>query len=158
MPPLDMDKLSNPDHWFELSPGAPSAYYAIATVFYAALLAASLYVYIYKGRLFPTNRLHLKLAELVSGIGLVLAGSALFLLLTRYLEVPYLSVRGLFYLVVMNTIVFGLFLYYYLKVEYPKRLASYLAARTQKARVAESAPPDADAQGSSKRQKARRRR
>jgi len=128
LPPIDWNKLSDPGHWLDPNPGAPSAYYYYLLLFFLLGLGACLYLYLYHAQKklagFPFQR---QVVENIGTRGGIAFAAGLVLLGLRLLEVPYLSARILLYLDLLALLALGAYLVYYLIARYHIDKAEYLA-------------------------------
>jgi len=133
MPALDLSLLFNPGHWFDVNPGAPSAYYwALVLAFVILAVAGGVSYWYLRTKRFGGHTLHARLAEVGGIAGLSVGLWALFLLLMRFLGVSVLSARVLLYVTILGVLGLGAYgVYYYLRL-YPSRLAAYVREEERK--------------------------
>lgn len=120
---LQIQKLLQPGHLLNWLPGPPSAFYLLIVAAFLIWTFASSYIYVSRRRLFIGNGASIGMATEFGPYAIAIGGIGLFLLLMRYLGVPYLSIRAILYLNVLVAIGFLGFLAYYVRVRYPARLA-----------------------------------
>ena len=133
MPSLDLSLLLNPSHWMDGDPGAPSAWYWLLVVLFAALSVAGgvTYSYLRTGR-FAGHGLHSRMAE-VAGMAMASLGLwGLFLMLMRFLGIGLLSARILVYLTLLAGLGMAAYAIYFWLRRYPARLAAYVREEERK--------------------------
>lgn len=133
MPSLDLSRLLNPAHWMDGNPGAPSSWYWLLVVFFAALSVAGGITYSYlRPNRYAGHSLHFRMAEVV-GMALASLGLwGLFLMLVRFLGIGFVSARILVYLTLLGAVALAIYAVYWRVRQYPARLTAYLRDEERK--------------------------
>jgi hypothetical protein len=113
--------------WFTPFPEQFSRLDLVAVVAFVLWTAVSIFVYLRRRQLFAGNGALIGLTTRYGPYAITIGCVGLFLLLMRYLGVPYIDMRFLLYLTVLAAIGFLGFLAYYLRWRYPARLAAVRA-------------------------------
>ena len=113
--------------WFTPFPTAPSTLDLVAVVFFGLWTIASIAIYVRRRQLFAGNGALIGVITRFGPYAITIGVVGLFLLLMRYLSVPYISIRFLLYLTAISALGFVVFLVYYFRQRYPSRLAAIRA-------------------------------
>jgi hypothetical protein len=124
-------KLIDLSRWFAPFPEPPGPLYLVAVVAFGLWTIASVFIYVRRRQLFVGNGALIGVVTRFGPWSIAIGGTGLFLLLMRYLGVPYISIRFLLYLTILTAIGFLGFLAYYFRQRYPARVA---AVRTEEIR------------------------
>ena len=117
--------------WFTSFPGPPSLLDLVAVAFFLIWTIATVVVYVRRRPLFAGNGALIGIVTRFGPYAITIGAIGLFLLLMRYVAVPYISMRFLLYLTTLSAVGFIGFLGYYFRRRYPARLA---AARAEEVR------------------------
>jgi hypothetical protein len=113
--------------WFTPFPTPPSALDLVAVVFFGVWTIASIAIYVRRRQLFAGNGALIGVVTRLGPYAITIGAVGLFLLLMRYLGIPYISIRFLLYLAALSAFGFVVFLVYYFRQRYPRRLAAVRA-------------------------------
>ncbi len=117
--------LANPRHWFNPEPGQPSSLFLFFGAISLIVLVAAAYIRARRRILFAGDGLKIRIAARATEVALWIAGTALFLIIMRYGNVPYLATPILFYLTFLTALgAIGYAVYYFTK-RYPIQRAAY---------------------------------
>ena len=134
---MQPSKLLDLSRWFAPFPEPPGSIYLVAVVVFGLWTIASVLLYVRRRQLFAGNGALIGMGTRFGPWAILIGGIGLFLLLMRYLGVPYISIRFLLYVTILAAIGYVGFLIYYLRRRYPGRLAA-VRAEEQRRRYAAS--------------------
>lgn len=124
---MQLQQLLDLGHWFEAFPGPPGPLYLVLLVFFVVWTVVSLYLYWFRRTVFAGNGALIGIASRYGRYAIAIGLLGLFLLVMRYLGIPYLSIRFLLDLTVLAAAGYVIFLIYYMIARYPRRLAEVRA-------------------------------
>lgn len=134
---MDLHLLSG-DYLFSSPSGAPSIYFGVLTAGFAVLFLASAFAYFRRAKLAPNNPVRRRFIRRAAISGMWIAGTGLFLALTRYIGLDYLDAPILMLLLLLTMIaVVGYYVYDYSE-RYP--LAVWKLQTSQAQREYRAAP------------------
>ena len=124
---MQLAKLLEVGRWFDGFPGPPGPLYLVAVVAFLFWTLASGYLYFTRRKVFVGNGALIGMVTRLGPYAIAIGLLGLFLLLMRYLGIPYLSIRFLLYLTIVAAVGYVGFIVYYLRVRYPRRVAEVRA-------------------------------
>lgn len=129
---MHLQELLDTGRWFDSFPGPPSQIYLVAAVVFVVWTAVSLGVYYFRRRIFAGNGALIGIATRFGPYAIAIGVIGLFLLVMRYLGIPYISIRFLLYVTILAAVGYLGFLVYYITRRYPARLAEVRAAEIRR--------------------------
>jgi hypothetical protein len=130
MPPLQPGLLFDLNHLFDANPGPPSPIYYAYAAFFLIVLGVGAYGYFFVRPTFG-NKLRRHYAQLLSVGAMILGGVGVVLIILRFLTVPYVSARALTYFWLVITVIYAIYVVYFLNRIQPRRLRQYQDAYTR---------------------------
>jgi hypothetical protein len=129
---VELSKLFDLARWFNPFPEPPGILYIVALVAFGLWTIASIAVYLYRRRLFVGNGALIGIVTRFGPYAITIGGIGMFLLVVRFVGIPYISIRFLVYLTILAAIGYLVFLGYYLARRYPRRVAQVRAAEIRR--------------------------
>src|SRR5712692_5811336 len=94
-PHVELSKLFDLSRWFNPFPEPPGILYLVALVAFGLWTIASIAVYLYRRRLFAGNGALVGIVTRFGPYGITIGGIGMFLLVMRFVGIPYISIRFL---------------------------------------------------------------
>ena len=113
--------------WFDPFPESPTTVHYVAVSAFVVWTIASMVLYIRRRSIFAGRGALIGMTKRFGGYAIAIGWTGLFLAAMRYLAVPYLNIRFLFYLTILSAIGFLGFVAYYVRRHYPTRVAEVKA-------------------------------
>jgi hypothetical protein len=124
---VQLSRLLDLSRWFAPFPEPPDPLYLVAVAVFGLWTIASVVIYVRRRQLFAGNGALIGMGTRFGPWAILIGGIGLFLLLMRYLGVPYISIRFLLYLTILTAVGYLVFLVYYFRQRYPARVAAVRA-------------------------------
>lgn len=139
--PMFLNEMASPWWWLDPLPGSPSPFYGAVGLAFLIGFGACLYLrFVHAPKHWREHPVKMKVGKVVSVRGLILFGMGSALAGFRYAQVPYFSMRVLFFFALLALLASLVYLAYFLAWPYRADLAAYENIATR--RRSSSKPKD----------------